>query len=312
MLLYGINNKGISSMELSWTMKLRIVASAAVGVFFVSIVAWPWDTPPDPFGSLLVQFLGIGGVVTLLIMAFLAGLIAYFAAWPYGREIGILAVPFGLTVWAVRVGNVAALVQQQPSLAQRQMLFTFMRLEPFFWLLVIVAGFAGVTLGQKIRLGHKYQQIKEKDKLNPNKYLKTIIALVVSVVIAQFCISLFAQDVIISDNRLNSVVAQPAIGQIIFAVFVSFGIAAFVVKKYLNINYILPIISSCLITSFSIMIYAKPSQLSHLVEHWPAVFFSNVVVSILPIQMVTFGTLGSIGGYWMAVRYQYWREHESK
>jgi len=299
-------------MELSWTMKLRIVASAAVGVVFVSILAWPWDTPPDPFGSLLVQSLGISGAVTLLIMAFLAGLIAYFAAWPYGSEIGILAVPFGLTVWAVRAGNVTAIVQFHPSLAQRQLLFSFLRLEPFFWLIVIVAGFAGVTLGQKIHPGHKYREIKEKDKLNSDKYLKPIIALAGSVLIAQFCISLLAQDVILSDNRLKSVVAQPAIGQIVFAVFVSFGIAAFVVKKYLNVNYISPIIGSSLITTFSIMIYAKPSQLSYLVELWPAVFFTNAVVSILPIQMVTFGTLGSIGGYWMAVRYQYWREHESK
>ncbi len=298
-------------MELSWTMKLRIIAAAAVGVVFVSIVAWPWDTPPDPFGSLLVQSLGINGAVTLLIMAFLAGLIAYFAAWPYGREIGILAVPFGLTIWAVKAGNVAAIVQFHPSLAQRQTLFEALRLEPIFWLIVIAAGFAGVTLGQKIRPGHKYQEIKEEDKLNFNKHLRPIIALAVSVLIAQFCISLLAQDVILSDNRLNSVVAQPAIGQIVFAVFVSFGVAAFAAKRYLNVNYIWPIIGSSLITAFSVMIYAKSSQLSHLVELWPAVFFSNAVVSILPIQMVTFGTLGSIWGYWMAVRYQYWREHES-
>ncbi len=298
-------------MELSWTMKLRIVAAAAVGVVFVSIVAWPWDTPPDPFGSLLVQSLGISGAVTLLVMAFLAGLVAYFAAWPYGSEIGVLAVPFGLTIWAVRAGNVATLVQFHPSLAQRQLLFAALRLEPIFWLIVIVAGFAGVTLGWKIRPGHKYQEIEKKDSLSPDKFLKPIIALVVSVLIAHFCISLLAQDVILSDNRLNSVMAQPAIGQVVFAVFVSFGITAFIVKKYISVNYAWPIIGSSLITTFSIMIYARPSQLDYLAELWPAVFFPNSVVSILPIQMVTFGTLGSIGGYWMAVRYQYWREHES-
>ena len=293
-------------------MKLRIVASAAVGVVLVSIAARPWDTPPEPFGSLLVQFLGIGGQVTLLIMAFLAGLIAYFAAWPYGHEIGILAVPFGLTIWAVRAGKVAALVQLNPTLEQRQLLFATLRLESIFWLIVIAAGLAGVVLGHKIHPSRKYQEVKRKDKLNLNKYLRIILALVVSVLIAQFCINLLAQDVILPDSRLNSVVAQPAIGQIIFAVFVSFGVAAFAVKKYLDVNYIWPIIGSCLITAFSIMIYAKPSQLSYLVENWPAVFFTNAVISILPIQMVTFGTLGSIGGYWMAIRYQYWREHESK
>jgi len=28
--------------------------------------------------------------------------------------------------------------------------------------------------------------------------------------------------------------------------------------------------------------------------------------------MVAFGTIGSIAGYWMAIRYDYWRKHEIK
>jgi len=293
-------------------MKLRIVAAAAVGVVFVGILAWPWETPPDPFGAVLIKALGTSGAVTLLVMAFLAGLIAYFTTWPYGGEIGILAVPFGLTVWAVRTGNVAALMQLNPTVAQRQALFATLQWEPIFWLIVVAVGFAGVALGQKISPSRKYGETKEKDKSNSKKYLSPIIALAVSVIIALFCIRLLAQDVILSDNRLYSVVAQPAVGQIVFAVLVSFGAAAFVVKKYLNVSYIWPMIVSSLITAFSIMTYAKQSVLSHLVELWPAVFFSNAVISILPVQMVALGTLGSIAGYWMAFRYQYWREHELK
>jgi len=299
-------------MELSWIMKLRIVAAAVVGVVFVSIVAWPWDNPPDPFGTLLVQYIGLNGAVTLLIMSFLAGLIAYFVAWPYGLEIGILAVPFGLAVWAARTGSVAALMQFNPAFSQRQTLFATLRLEPIFWFAVVIVGFAGVTLGHRIHPGRKYQEIKEKNKLSRNKYLNPIIALVVVVLLTQFCIKILAQDVIFSDNRLGSVMAQPAVGQIIFAVFVSFGISAFIVKRYLDVGYIWPIIGSSLVTAFSIMTYAKPNQLNTLVELWPAVFFPNAVISILPIQMVVFGTLGSIWGYWMAVRYQYWRVHELK
>jgi len=299
-------------MELSWIMKLRIVTAAVVGVVFVSILAWPWDNPPDPFGTLFVQYIGVNGAVTLLIMSFITGLIAYFVAWPYGLEIGILAVPFGLSVWAVRTGSVAALVQFNPALAQRQTLFAALRLEPIFWLAVIIVGFAGVTLGYRIRPGRKYQEIKEKNKSSQNKYLNPIIALVVVVLLTQFCIKILAQDVIFSDNRFGSVVAQPAVGQIIFAVFISFGIAAFVVKRYLDVGYIWPIIGSSLVTAFSITFYAKPNQLNTLVELWPTVFFPNAVVSILPIQMVVFGTLGSIWGYWMTARYQYWREHELK
>jgi hypothetical protein len=104
-------------------------------------------------------------------------------------------------------------------------------------------------------------------------------------------------------------VAQPAIGQVVFAVLVSFGLAAFAVKKYLNVSYIWPTIASALVTAFAVSAYGR--QVQHLAQQWPATFFSNSVVSILPVQMVAFGTLGSIAGYWMAVRFDYWRKHES-
>jgi len=118
-----------------------------------------------------------------------------------------------------------------------------------------------------------------------------------------------AQDVRIFDNKLGSVLAQPAVGQIVFAVLVSFGIAAFVVKKFLNVSYICPTVASALVTAFAVSAYVKQDVLQHLIQHWPAVFFSNAVTSILPVQMVAFGSLGSIAGYWLAVRYNYWRKH---
>ncbi|MBN2181922.1 MAG: hypothetical protein JW715_08395 [Sedimentisphaerales bacterium] len=297
-------------MELSWTMKLRIAAAAAVGIVFVGILAWPWGSPPDPFGSVLFKAIDTSGIVTLLIMAFLAGLIAYFAAWPYGWEIGVLAVPFGLCVWAVRAGKVAALMQLNATVTQRQTLFASLRWEPIFWLMVVAAGFAGVVLGQKIRPGRKYEHMQEKNVASSYKYSNPLIALIISVLIVQFCIKIIAQDVVLSDNRLGSVVAQPAIGQIVFAVSVSFGLAAFVVKKYLNVNYIWSVMSIFIITAVSIIRYTKLDLMDYLIGRWPSVFFSNVVISILPVQMVAFGTIGSIAGYWMAVRYVYWRKHE--
>jgi len=103
--------------------------------------------------------------------------------------------------------------------------------------------------------------------------------------------------------------AQPVISQIVFAVLVSFGIAAFIFKKFLDISYIWPTVASALVTGFVITTYIKQDVLQHLVSHQPAAFFSNAVASILPVQMVAFGTLGSIAGYWLAVRYNYWRKH---
>ena len=88
----------------------------------------------------------------------------------------------------------------------------------------------------------------------------------------------------------------------------AFGIAAFMVKRVLNASCIWPIIAGPFVTAFSINSYVKYDILQNLVKHLPAVFFPNAVSAILPIQIVAFGTLGSIAGFWMAVRYDYWRQ----
>jgi len=314
--------------ELSWPAKLKLTATLLVGIILIGLLA-PLGTPVvlgtpygEPFGVISVP--AFGGAITLVGLAVLAGFIGYFLSWPNGREIGILAVPSGLAIWAVRCGNMAELVRLNPTLAQRQELFAALKWEPIFWLAIVAAGFGGVLIGQRMTLkpepnkGERRQAScgeKSNSKEGPrlvgtqNTYLNAIIVVVGSVFIAQFCIGIFAQDVRIPDPRLGSVVAQPAIGQIVFAVLVSFGIAAFIFKKFLNASYIWPTVASALVTGFAVITYVKQDTLQHLVERYPPVFFSNVVTSILPVQMVAFGALGSIAGYWLAVRYNFRREH---
>ncbi|MHC4508813.1 MAG: hypothetical protein ACYTAO_07635 [Planctomycetota bacterium] len=138
--------------------------------------------------------------------------------------------------------------------------------------------------------------------------MSPIIAVAAAAVIAHVCIGILAQDVRLSDERLGFVSAQPALGQLAFGVLVSFGLAAFAVRKLLGLGYIWPIMASVFVTAFAMSTYAK--DVPYLAQQWPAVFFSNAAASVLPVQMVAFGTLGSVAGYWMAARYDYWREHE--
>lgn len=303
-------------MELSLLMRLRIAAAVATGVVLIGILAWLLAASSEPLSAVRASDISLGGKITLVVLAFLTGFIAYFVSWPHGREIGILAVPSGLAIWAVRSGSMTTLMQLNPTAAQRQALLTTLKWDSIFWLAVVAAGFAGVLLGQKIlsstrparRGGPPEKQKKSNSK--PVQYLNAIIALVGSALIAQFCIRIFAQDVKVIAT--GSVVAQPSVGQIVFAVLLSFGLAAFVVKKFLDVSYIWPTIATVLVTAFAISSYAKQDVLQYFVKTWPAAFFANSVISILPVQMVAFGTLGSIAGYWMAVRYKYWRKHEMK
>jgi len=299
-------------MELSLLMRLRIAAAVATGVVLIGILAWPLAASSEPLAAVRASDIGPGGAITLVVLAFLTGLIAYFVSWPYGREIGILAVPSGLAIWAVRSGSMTTLMQLNPTAAQRQALLATFKWDSIFWLVIVAAGFAGVLLGQKILSSPRAAETQKKSNSKPTQYLNAIIALVGSALIAQFCIKIFAQDVKVFDNKLGSIVAQPSVGQILFAVLISFKIAAFVVKKFLDVSYIWPVIATALVTVFAASTYADQKLLQYLVQQWPAAFFTNSVISILPIQMVAFGTLGSIAGYWMAVRYSYWRKHEMK
>ncbi|MFH1717660.1 MAG: hypothetical protein ABIF19_09940 [Planctomycetota bacterium] len=288
-------------MELSWVMKLRIAAAAAVGIALIGVLAWPLAESSAASGSV-----NYGGAAILVLLAFAAGLAAFFLSWPYGWEIGILAAPFGLAFWAVRSGSMADLIRLNPTVAQRQALVASLRLEPIFWLLIVAAGFAGPLLCRALLSKKDSDGGKKKQQYN---FLSAIAALAGSAVVAHLFIRMFAQDIRHSDSSFHSVTAQPAIGQVAFAVLVSFGFAAFLAKKYLNASYIWPSIATGLVTAFAVSAYS--GKIQYLTQNWPVDFFPNAVISILPVQMVAFGTLGSVAGYWMAMRYDYWRQHES-
>lgn len=297
-------------VRLSWLMRVKLVAALLVGIIVIGILAWPLGAPSEPFGAVFFGTMSGGGTIVLAGLAFLTGFVAYFLSWPWGRGMGVLAVPAGLAVWALHSGSMAELVRLHPTAEQRVVLFGYLRWEPVIWLAIVAAGFAGVVLAQRIRSKSEPGETQKKANPKSNLYLNAVIATAGSVLMALICIRIFARDVRIFDRELGSVVvAQPTAGQIAFAVFVSFVVAGFVVKKFLDAGYIWPTIAGALITAFAISVYVKQDTLEYLSGHWPAVFFSNAVVSILPVQMVAFGTLGSIAGYWAAVRYNYWRKH---
>ncbi len=301
-------------MELSWPIKLRIAGAAAVGILLIGILAWPIVAPPDPFAglSLITGAVTVTDAVILLALAFLAGLIAYFLTWPYGRHIAVLAAPAGLAVWAMRTGSMADLVQRNHAPAARQHLLNVIRFEPFFWLAVVAAGFAAVLVAHKLCPAQDADNTAVRSRSRRPQYVLFLIAFAASVALTEFFVGIFAADVAIPDSRLGSVTGQPPQVQIAFALLVSFGLVAFVAKRFLSVGYIVPVAASAFLTAFSVTFYTKTDLLKYLCDHWPAAFFHRPVLSILPLQMVAFGTLGALAGYWLAIRYDYWRQHENK
>jgi hypothetical protein len=294
-------------------MRLRIAAVIAVGAVIIGYFAWPLAQPQDPFGvvSFIAGNMTRDSTLKLAALAVFCSLLAFFVSWPYGKYLAILAIPSGLAVWALRSGDMAELMRQNPTAAERLRLFSQIKWEPFSWLAIVALGFLVAHVCQKF-LSQNSSSGAESKSLPPKSYYITFaIALGISVLLAKLLLLVFAQDIKTTDDKIGVVILQVTTAQTVFAILVSFGIVAFIVKKFLDVSYICPIVAAALVHPAVIAVYLKPEVMQRLVERWPAVFYPNAIASILPIQMVAFGALGSIAGYWLAVRYNFWRTHES-
>ena len=63
-------------MELSLVMRLRIAAAVATGVVLIGILAWPLAASSGPLAAVRASDIGLGGAITLVVLAFLTGFIA--------------------------------------------------------------------------------------------------------------------------------------------------------------------------------------------------------------------------------------------
>jgi len=296
-------------MELTWPLRFRIAAAVAVGMLLIGLLLWPMVKSPTPYGPVCLAAgnVSLAAAAALVSLAFVSAFVSYFICWPYGTQIAPLSVPAGLSVWAVRTGSLAQFLQQNPDIQQ---LYGLLKWEAFFWLLIIAIGFAGTRAAYKLLPAPAVLiESQKRGKSNQNSYLFAAVGLFASVLISQFCITILARGIYIPDTQLGRVVSQPNVGQIALAVIVSFGLAAFLTKKFLDAGYAWTILSTALVSFVAISLYARKDVLLHLNQYWPPVYFSNATVAILPLQIVAFGTLGSIAGYWLAIKYSSWRKH---
>jgi hypothetical protein len=302
-------------MELTIVMRLRIFAAMAAGAILLGFLGWPLVKPSEPLSAVTLFSGDITVIDTIicLLLAYIVGIVAYFISHPYGKQIAPLAAPTGLAVWGIRSGDMASLLRTNYSLQQRQQLYAILKWEGFFWLLIVAAGMAGVCTAARF-IKSKPDSVGDSQSANFNfhKALTVITALVATVVIAQFAIGIFARDVKMFDTQLGSVTGQPHVAQIAFAIILSFGIAAFILRAFLGTGYIITTISASLLIVFTTKMFAKQDILEHMTKTWPVVFFPHSICAILPIQTISFAAIGSIAGYWIAIQYLYSRKHRGQ
>jgi len=300
-------------MELSWLTRAKVTAVLVLGIVVWGVPLWHFVTLDDPMGAVTLSgHISTTHIAMTIGIAFAVGFAAYFIAWPYGREIGILAVPAGLAAWAARSGDMAELMRTHADVVQRQTLYRSLSLEGFVWFAIAAVGYCGVMIAAKLIPSSGASAEIHPPAEKSNRVVQGIFALVAAAAIAAVGITLLAKDVEFNDKTLKTVLGQPTNAQIAFAALVAFGLAAFIVKQFWNASYIWSAIATVIVSCGVMNLAAKKEVLSYMADNWPINFFGQPAYAILPIQIISFGIIGAVTGYWLAVRFKYWRSYCSK
>jgi hypothetical protein len=300
-------------MELSWLMRFRIAAVLAIGIVLLGILPASLVKPPaDSVFALLSGSISVGDLLVCAFLSLVAGFLASAICTPYGEKIGILAAPAGMAVWGLKSSALSTVFQAAPAVNDRLDVYTGLRFESFIWLALVGCCLIGVLAADRLfrRKGLNLPDAIEANFKLP-KFTEIPIAIIATVLIGNILINIIAGNVSYPDVKLGSVTGQPANLQLAFAVTIAFMACSFCAKLFIGSSYIWPASASALLSSFSIISYAKNPIMEHLAASWPAVFFARPIIAVLPVQMVAFGCLGAVWGYWLAVDYKVWRLYES-
>ncbi len=300
-------------MELSWISKIRIGIALAIGVMLVGLLPWSRIQPIDNgvFGF-FTGSINLSDLILCGTLALAAGFVASAVCTPLGMQIGVLAVPAGMTFWSFKSEAISTLFQAVPAASSRLAVYHSLRYEGFIWLALAVLGVIGAYAADKL---FRRNSLDLPDNFEAIIRLQPIARITVTVigtvVAATYLLNILATDISYHDQKMGFVTGQPTNLQIAFGVIVAFMACGFCAKLFLGANYIWPAIGTALVSAFSIMTYAKAATLEYMAGSWSAVFFTKTILGILPVQMVAFGFIGSVWGYWLAVRYRYWKQFEA-
>ena len=298
---------GLGLFNVPWLLRVRILLSLGIGALLVGGTGYHFIKPADPLGaiSLFTGEITSLDAMILLGLGFVAGAVATLVCYPMGSILAPYAAPTGLAVLALCSGSIKQLLLTNSEAAARSSLYGFMRWEVLLWLGVCAAGYAGALLVSKL-LHTKAVVINDRKPADANKpapWINALIGSVATAVIVRFIFGIFAQNVPAIDEATGRVVVgQPGNGQIALAVFVSVALAAFLVKRFLQVHYI-PVVLGAIAVYFVLLTqFAGSDTIAYMAKTWNPSFFSNAIYAVIPIQIASFSTLGAMTGYWIAIR----------
>lgn len=296
---------GLGLFNIQWLMRVRILAALGTGALIVGAAGYYFLRPEDPLGaiSLFTGEISMVDGVFMIVLGFLAGAAATVVCYPLGTVLAPFAAPAGLGVLALFSGGIKQLLLTNDSFEQRNALYNCLRMETLLWLGVCAAGYVAALLTSRVIGKKTIVMHPEAVPQKPNEqWLNALIAAAVTAGILYFTIGIFVRDIRQIDEKLGFVIGTPGNGQIAFGVFVSAGLAAFFVKRFLRAHFIAVIVGALALYIGMFTKFIGSETLNHMVQTWPVDFFPHAIDAITPLQFVPFTILGAMTGYWIAIR----------
>ena len=296
-------------MEVPGAMKLRIGIITLLSSAIIGFWLWPCFAGATEFDPVIFYTIQSGFPMVLIAVpvCMLLSYVCYLLAFPNGKEMAIVAVPVGLSVAAIRSSGITTLLSRMSDQQELQKLFSLLKFESAFWILLVLSGYTGIWLAEKsIASSAQIEGETTLRKKSPN----ALLVLAVNLAIAYFGIIILCQNSHIFDSTMRTITLQPTNGQIAFALLISFGLAAFVCKRFLNAGYFYTFMATAILSIAAATLISKGLN-DPVYQKLPVYFMSNPLRGIVPVQMVAFGSLGGICGYWYAVLYEKWQRENA-
>ena len=285
---------------------------------------WSWVRPADGYEGMTVVLNGKSGVVILSALGL--GLIGVLVGVLFGRrhgiQMGMLAIPAGLTVWAVLSGNMERMLLEYSGAEARQGLFLKLMVDAVIWSALVGVGCVFTwLLGGAHRTAaitnpnpegplvtetasKTSKQNKLRFEFPDNVWLKGLLGAVITCVTAWLLVRILGQarQVSLSYPVTDEASIVPATGQIIFAVAVGFYLAALIVHQLTEVSlwWLLPCPLAISLAAYGLGVHN--GVLETLNGSGPAFVPKSIVfATILPIQYIGVGTMALMGGYYYSV-----------
>lgn len=284
-------------IEQHWIDKVRIGAVLTFGAVVLGIFCWPLVAAGTDREAVVFfnSIISLQDGLLILLASYATGAAAYFIGSPNGKYTAMAAVPMGIGVWAMRSGTMAALLTYNHELALHRDIYMSLRWEGVFWFMALIAGYLGVKTACKI-CNDGCNEIDIR-KQNPGEI---VLPLVVTCAIAWLLVNLLAQSPKLPTKQFGVLYSQPRNAQIAFALLAGFGVAGYAVKRFMKVGFEIPAIAT-VVFSLAAAIFSGKEEIQSISMNMPAAFFKHPVSAIMPIHIITFGTLGILLGYSIAI-----------